>query len=105
MLDRARPVLETCARRIFNTLLVLNQAAVADLLALAADLGVNVRLLWAALAQASGGQCRADAVRQHGHLVPAAHLSRVQTLDMDIFDTAVRDGGADPTVVSAWAFE
>lgn len=117
-LQHARPVLDSfssevvhlggsgtgqAAKLINNTLLALNQAAVADVLELATSLRIDARALAEALARGSGSS---RALSLFGTMITSAtvqHLTAVQSLDMNIFDQAVGDAGLDPTPLSARA--
>jgi 3-hydroxyisobutyrate dehydrogenase-like beta-hydroxyacid dehydrogenase len=89
------------AKLFNNALLMLNQAAIADLV----ELARNTDLAPAVLAEALKlGSADSRALRLMNTMVTrdtVAHLSQVEALDMELFDTAMRNAGIDPTAVTA----
>jgi 3-hydroxyisobutyrate dehydrogenase-like beta-hydroxyacid dehydrogenase len=89
------------AKLFNNALLMLNQAAIADLV----ELARNTDLAPAVLAEALKlGSADSRALRLMNTMVTrdtVAHLSHVEALDMELFDTAMRNAGIDSTAVTA----
>ena len=114
--ERARPVFESFSRDVVhlgdagagqtakllnNTLMMMNQAAIADTFALADRLGLDAQSLYRVLSTSSGGSTVLGLVNTMITEETVEHLAQVQTLDMELFDSAVREAGLDPTEMTA----
>lgn len=88
------------AKLFNNALLMLNQAAIADILDLSARAGLHAPDLIDALRL---GSADSRALRLMNTMVnpdTVNHLSAVEALDMELFDHAVRDAGIDATFIT-----
>jgi 3-hydroxyisobutyrate dehydrogenase-like beta-hydroxyacid dehydrogenase len=86
------------AKLFNNTLLMMNQANVADILELAVACGIDPIRLAEVLKLASGASTALELVPLRSPVsleAAAAHLSEVELLDMEIFATAMTDLGVD----------
>lgn len=84
-----------------NALLMLNQAAIADILDLAERAGAEPGTAVEAMRLGSGNSA---ALGLFGTMITAAtvdHLSAVETLDMDLFESAMRKVSVDAAAVTA----
>lgn len=89
------------AKLFNNALLMLNQAAVGEVVGLADRLGLDLGPLVEVLRLGSGSSA---ALHLLGPMVRGdnvAHLSGVEALDMELFDRALKDAGVDPGPVTA----
>jgi len=114
--DRALPVLESFSRHVSylggpgsgqaaklfnNALMIMNQAAIADTFALAAGFGMDPARLFDVLKVASAGSTVLGLFNTMITEDTVEHLSQVEALDMDLFDTAMREAGLDASEVTA----
>ncbi len=89
------------AKLFNNALLMLNQAAIADILELAARAGLHAPDLVDALRL---GSADSRALRLMNTMVvpdTVAHLAGVEALDMELFDRAMRDAGVQARATTA----
>lgn len=118
VLRRCEPVLRTFARHVVhagpagagqltklfnNTLLMMNQAAIADVLELAKGAGLDPVALVDALRLGSATSAALTLLNTMVNPATVEHLSRVEALDMELFDTAMRNAGVDATAVTVRA--
>lgn len=90
------------AKLFNNTLLMMNQASIAEIVELATDIGADPIRLAEVVKLASGSSAALTLLPTHTQ-VPAdviQHLANVQTLDMELFDTAMIEAGADADAVT-----
>jgi 3-hydroxyisobutyrate dehydrogenase-like beta-hydroxyacid dehydrogenase len=114
VLDRVRPVFESFSAHVLhlgpagsgqqaklfnNALMLLNQNAIADVLALAAGTGADVAALVSALRLGSAASRALELVGTMIRPDTADHLAEVGALDMEIFDQALRADGADTEIL------
>lgn len=78
-----------------NALLMMNQAAIADIVTFSGDLGLDPVPLAEALKASSASSVALTLLNSMVRLDNVDHLSTVEALDMDLFDRAVGDAGAD----------
>lgn len=93
------------AKLFNNALLILNQAAIADVVDLAVATGTDPDRLVAALRLGSGSSRALTLLGEMVNPETVDHLSAVEDLDIDLFEQAMRDAGvaADEVVVRAHA--
>ena len=87
------------AKLFNNAMLIMNQTTVAELLHLAHAAHVEVTRLKQSLALGSGSS---SALTLFGTMITADdvdHLRQVEDVDVDIFDTAMREAGVDASAV------
>ena len=88
------------AKLFNNALLMLNQASIADIVELAVELGMDPERLLDALKLGSASSAALTLLNTMVTLDNVEHLSRVEALDMELFDTALRAAGVDPGTVT-----
>ena len=89
------------AAKLFNnTLLALNQAAIADIVGLAVRMGLDPERLVGALKLGSASSAALNLLNTMVTPDNVDHLSGVEALDIELFDTAVRAAGVDPGEVT-----
>ena len=81
------------AKLFNNTLLMMNQAAIADILDLAARAGMDIVPLVEALKLGSATSAALTLLNTMVTPDTVDHLSTVEALDMELFDQAMRDAG------------
>ena len=81
------------AKLINNALLMTNQAAIADVFELAQAAGIDAVQLFAALKLGSGSSTALTLINTMITPDTVDHLTSVGIIDMQIFDTAMRDAG------------
>ncbi|GAA3630801.1 NAD(P)-dependent oxidoreductase [Kineosporia mesophila] len=91
------------AKLFNNALLILNQAAIAEVVRLAVSTGTDPDRLVEALRLGSAGSRALSLLGEMVHPGTVAHLSAVEDLDVDLFATAMREAGVDADDVVAWA--
>ncbi|WP_423464331.1 NAD(P)-dependent oxidoreductase [Promicromonospora sp. MS192] len=87
-----------------NTLLMMNQAGIADIINLATQAGIDPIALAEALKLGSGASealVRTPTNSPVSLSDTAAHLSQVELLDMDLFDQAMTEAGIDAAEATA----
>ncbi len=114
--DRALPMFESFSRHVIylggpgsgqaaklfnNALMIMNQAAIADTLALAASFGMDPAQLFDVLTVASAGSTVLGLFNTMITEDTVEHLSQVEALDIDLFNTAMREAGLDASEVTA----
>ncbi|MFJ9908977.1 NAD(P)-dependent oxidoreductase [Streptomyces sp. NPDC101152] len=112
VLTRCEPVFRSFARHVVylgaagsgqmaklfnNALLMLNQAAIADILALAADAALDVPRLVEALKLGSAASTALGLMNTMVNPDTVDHLSKVEALDMELFAEAMRNAGVNAT--------
>lgn len=115
-LGRVEPVFRAFARHVVhlgdagagqmaklfnNALLMMNQAAIADILELAAQAGLDPVALGEALGLGSASSTALGLMNTMITAETVGHLSEVQALDMEIFAQAMREASVDPAAVDA----
>lgn len=118
VVERVRPVFDSFSAQVVhlgdagsgqmaklfnNAMLILNQATIADVFKVAAAAGVDTVRLARVLAF---GSASSSALTLFGSMITTdnvAHLSAVEDLDVDIFETAMHDAGVDATEIIARA--
>jgi len=113
---RAHPVFESFSRHVIylggpgsgqtaklfnNALMIMNQAAIADTFALAASFGMDPARLFEVLKVGSAGSTVLGLFNTMITQDTVEHLSQVEALDIDLFDTAMREAGLDAGEVTA----
>ena len=116
--DRCRPVFRTFSRDVVhlggpgagqtaklfnNALMIMNQAAIADIFELAPESDVDPVRPFEVLQEASAGSTVLGLFTTMITTETVDHLAEVQGLDLDIFDEAMRAYGLDPTAVTTRA--
>jgi 3-hydroxyisobutyrate dehydrogenase-like beta-hydroxyacid dehydrogenase len=86
-----------------DALLMMNQAAVADIVTLADELRLDPLPLVEVLKLSSASSAALTLLNTMVRLDNVDHLSAVEALDMELFDRAVRDAGAEARDVTARA--
>jgi 3-hydroxyisobutyrate dehydrogenase-like beta-hydroxyacid dehydrogenase len=86
-----------------NTLLMLNQAAIAEIVELVAGVGLDPVSLLEALKLGSASSAALTLLNTMVTPDTVEHLSGVEALDMELFDTAMTEAGVDATEVTARA--
>lgn len=114
--DRARPVFESFSRHIVhlggagsgqtaklfnNALMITNQAAIADIFELAAAVGMDPVCLFEVLEVGSAASTVLSLFNTMVTTDTVEHLSKVEALDMDLFEIAMREGGVDASALTA----
>lgn len=87
-----------------NTLLMMNQAGIAEVIELATQVGIDPIALAEALKLGSGASealVRTPTNSPVSLSDAAAHLSQVELLDMDLFDQAMTEAGVDAAEATA----
>ncbi|MFF4978316.1 NAD(P)-dependent oxidoreductase [Streptomyces sp. NPDC001083] len=118
--ERCRPVFETFSKKVThmgpggagqlgklmnNTLLMMNQRSVQEILGLAHDLGLDIAALVDLLRSGTGSSFALQALGGPVTTDNAEHLTTLQLIDMDIFDDAVRALGHSVPDITARAVE
>lgn len=113
--ERCRPVFASFSRHVVhlggagagqtaklfnNALLAMNQANIAEIVDLAIGLGMDPARLVGALKLGSASSAALTLLNTMVTLDNVEHLSRVEALDMELFDTAMREADADPGAVT-----
>jgi 3-hydroxyisobutyrate dehydrogenase-like beta-hydroxyacid dehydrogenase len=108
--ERCRPVFEAFSAHVIhlgasgagqtaklfnNALLMLNQRSIADIVTLAARMNVDLDLLVEALKLGSASSAALSLLNTMVRPDNVEHLSKVEALDMQLFDRALRDAGID----------
>ncbi|GLZ11727.1 6-phosphogluconate dehydrogenase [Actinomadura sp. NBRC 104425] len=88
------------AKLFNNALLAMNQAGIAEIVDLAAAQGMDPARLVGALKLGSASSAALTLLNTMVTLDNVEHLSRVEALDMELFDTAMREAGVDPGAVT-----
>jgi 3-hydroxyisobutyrate dehydrogenase-like beta-hydroxyacid dehydrogenase len=89
------------AKLFNNALMIMNQAAIADVFELASKSDVNPVRLFEVLKEASAGSTVLGLFNTMITTDTVDHLAKVQGLDLDLFDTAMRESGLDGSAVTA----
>nr|WP_211244147.1 NAD(P)-dependent oxidoreductase [Actinospica robiniae] len=118
--ERCRPIFETFSKKVTymgptgsgqlsklmnNTLLMMNQRNVQEILGLAKDLGLEIEALVDILLAGSGSSFALQALGGPVTTDNAEHLSTLQLIDMEIFDAAVKALGRDVPDMTRQAVE
>ncbi|MFJ8888765.1 NAD(P)-dependent oxidoreductase [Streptomyces sp. NPDC102402] len=113
--ERCRPVFEAFSAHVVhlgqtgagqtaklfnNALLMLNQRSIADIVVLADRTDVELGPLVEVLKVGSAASAALSLLNTMVRPDNVEHLSQVEALDMELFDRAVRDAGADPGEVT-----
>ena len=113
--ERVRPVFESFSTKVAhlggagsgqvgklvnNTMLMANQHTIAELLGLAGRLGVSIPQLVDVLRSGTGSSRALEVIGTAVTRANADHLSRLQLIDMELFDDAVAELGADAHEIS-----
>ena len=113
--ERVRPIFETFSAKVAhlgdagagqvgklvnNTMLMANQQTIAELLGLAGRLGASIPQLVDVLRSGTGSSRALEVIGSAVTPANAAHLSRLQLIDMELFDAAVTGLGTDGHEVS-----
>ncbi|MGW5170424.1 NAD(P)-dependent oxidoreductase [Streptomyces nodosus] len=88
------------AKLFNNALLMLNQRSIADITALAAQLGIDLGALVEVLKLGSASSAALSLLNTMVRPDNVKHLSKVEALDMELFDQAMRDAGIDAAEVT-----
>lgn len=89
------------AKLFNNALLMLNQAAIADILKLATQAGLHASELIDALRLGSADSRALQLMNTMVNPDTVDHLSSVEALDMELFDHAMREAGIDAASTTA----
>lgn len=89
------------AKLFNNTLLMMNQASIADILEIAAQTGIDAVRLVDALRLGSASSAALTLLNTMITPQTVGHLAEVQALDMEIFAEAMREASADPAAATA----
>lgn len=89
------------AKLFNNALLMMNQAGIAEIVDLAAKLGMDPTRLVDVLKLGSASSAALTLLNTMVTLDNVEHLSSVEALDMELFDTAMRDADVDAGSVTA----
>lgn len=89
------------AKLFNNALLMLNQAAIADILELAAQAGLHAPDLVDALRLGSADSRALGLMNTMVNPDTVDHLSKVEALDMNLFEQAMRDAGVPAAATTA----
>ncbi|WP_247706371.1 NAD(P)-dependent oxidoreductase [Streptomyces liliiviolaceus] len=81
------------AKLFNNALLMLNQRSIADIIALVDQLDLDLLSLLDVLKLASGASAALSLLNTMVRTDNVEHLSKVEALDMELFDQAMRDAG------------
>ena len=114
--DRCRPVFASFSSHIVhvggpgagqtvklfnNALMVMNQAPIADIFELAEQLGTDPVGLFEVLKLGSAGSTVLSLLNTMITTDTVEHLAQVEALDVELFDTALHEGGVDAAAVTA----
>jgi 3-hydroxyisobutyrate dehydrogenase-like beta-hydroxyacid dehydrogenase len=120
VLERARPIFESFSARVVhmgaagagqvgklvnNAMLMANQKNIDDLLGIAARLGADIRLLVDVIRSGTGSSRALEVLGTAVTTENADHLSRLQLIDMDLFEAAVAGLGDTATTINRRAVE
>ncbi|MCO6000177.1 NAD(P)-dependent oxidoreductase [Actinoallomurus rhizosphaericola] len=83
------------AKLFNNALLMLNQRSVADIVALAARMNLDLGALVEVLKLGSASSAALSLLNTMVRTDNVEHLSKVEALDMELFDRAMRDAGIE----------
>ncbi|MEU7043441.1 NAD(P)-dependent oxidoreductase [Streptomyces varsoviensis] len=83
------------AKLFNNALLMLNQRSIADIVAVAAQLDLDLGSLVDVLKLGSAASAALSLLNTMVRTDNVEHLSKVEALDMELFDQAMRDAGID----------
>lgn len=89
------------AKLFNNTLLMMNQASIADILDIAAQTGIDAVRLVDALRLGSASSAALTLLNTMITPQTVGHLAEVQALDMEIFAEAMREASVDPAAATA----
>jgi 3-hydroxyisobutyrate dehydrogenase-like beta-hydroxyacid dehydrogenase len=89
------------AKLFNNALLMMNQAGIADTVALARQAGLDPVTLVEALGHCSATSAALTLLNTMVTPETVDHLSQVEALDMELFDSAIRDAGVDAAEITA----
>jgi 3-hydroxyisobutyrate dehydrogenase-like beta-hydroxyacid dehydrogenase len=89
------------AKLFNNALLMMNQASIAEIIELAAGLGMDPATLAEVLKLGSGSSSALTLLNTMVTPANVEHLARVQVLDMELFDTAMTESGLSANSVTA----
>jgi len=81
--------------------MIMNQAAIADIFELAEQLGTDPVGLFEVLKLGRAGSTVLSLLNTMITTDTVEHLSQVEALDMELFDTALHEGGVDAAAVTA----
>ncbi len=113
--ERCRPVFESFSRHVVhlgaagegqtaklfnNALLMMNQAAIGEVVELAAELGLNPGRLVEVLELGSAASAALFLLRAIVRPDIVEHLTGLEVLDMELFDQAMREADIDSTAVT-----
>lgn len=116
--QRCRPVFASFSRHVVhlggpgsgqtaklfnNALMILNQASIADTFELAVAFGMDPVALFEVLKLGSAASTVLSLFNTMITPDTVEHLAQVEALDLDLFDTAMRDAGIDAAAVTARA--
>ncbi|MEU1535959.1 NAD(P)-dependent oxidoreductase [Streptomyces fagopyri] len=120
IVERCRPVFETFSKKVThmgpggagqlgklmnNTLLMMNQRSVQEILGLAHGLGLDIAALVDLLRSGTGSSFALQTLGEAVTTDNAEHLTTLQLIDMDIFDDAIRALGHSVPDITARAVE
>ncbi|PXA67084.1 NAD(P)-dependent oxidoreductase [Cryobacterium arcticum] len=88
-----------------NAMLMANQKNIDDLLSIAAELGVDIPQLVDVIRSGTGSSRALEVIGTAVTPANAEHLSRLQLIDMDLFDEAVAGLGRSARIISRRAVE
>lgn len=88
------------AKLMNNALLMLNQRSVQEIFSLARSIGLEVPSLAAVLRNGTGSSVALEVLGSAVTVDNAEHLSRLQIIDMDLFDEALFDAGSPAPLIS-----
>ncbi|WP_329239384.1 NAD(P)-dependent oxidoreductase [Actinoallomurus sp. NBC_01490] len=88
------------AKLFNNALLMMNQANITEIVDLAIELGMDPARLVGVLKLGSASSAALTLLNTMVTLDNVAHLSSVEALDMELFDTAMREADLDPRAVT-----
>lgn len=91
------------AKLLNNALMIMKQAAIADVFELATQSSVEPHRLFEVLKQASAGSTVLGLLTTMITPGTVEHLAEVQGLDLDIFEEAMRENGLDGSAVAVRA--
>jgi 3-hydroxyisobutyrate dehydrogenase-like beta-hydroxyacid dehydrogenase len=89
------------AKLFNNALLMMNQAAIAEIVELAIRLGLDPARLVEVLMLGSAASAALSLLNTMVRPDNVDHLASVEALDMELFDQAMRQAGIDPTQTTA----
>jgi 3-hydroxyisobutyrate dehydrogenase-like beta-hydroxyacid dehydrogenase len=89
------------AKLLNNALLMMNQASIAEVVELTGKLGLDATRLVDVLKLGSASSSALTLLNTMVTLDNVEHLSSVEALDMELFDTAMRQAGVDAATLTA----